>query len=29
MDLQGNCMLSPKYPTIPNKDNYTDKEVII
>lgn len=29
MDLQGNCMLSPIYPTKPNKDDYTDEEVII
>ena len=29
MELQGNCMLSPIYPTKPDKDSYTDDEVII
>lgn len=29
MDLQGNCMLSPIYPTKTNKDDYTDKEAIM
>lgn len=27
MELQGNCVLSPIYPTNPDKDAYTDKEV--
>lgn len=29
MDLQGNCMLSPIYPTRLNKDDYTDEETIM
>lgn len=29
MDLQGNCMLSIIYPTKPNKNDYTDEEVIM
>lgn len=29
MDLQGNCMLSPIYPTKSNKDDYTDEEAIM
>lgn len=29
MELQGNCMLSPIYPTKPNKDDYTDEEIIM
>lgn len=29
MNLQGNCMLSPIYPTKPNKDDYTDEEMIM
>ncbi len=29
LDLQGNCMLSPIYPTKPNKDNYTEEEAIM
>ncbi len=29
LDLQGNCMLSPIYPTKPNKDNYTKEEAIM
>ncbi len=29
LELQGNCMLSPIYPTKPDKDAYTDDEVII
>ncbi len=27
MELQGNCMLAPIYPTNPNKDAYTEDEV--
>ena len=27
MELQGSCVLSPIYPTNPDKDAYTDKEV--
>ena len=29
MKLQGNCMLSPIYPTNPDKDAYTDEEVLM
>lgn len=29
MELQGNCMLSPIYPTNPDKDAYTDEEVLM
>lgn len=29
MELQGNCMLTPIYPTKDDKDAYTDEEVII
>lgn len=29
MELQGNCMLSPIYPTNPDKDSYTDEEVLM
>lgn len=29
MDLQGNCMLCPIYPTKPNKDDYSDEEAIM
>ena len=27
MELKGNCMLAPIYPTSMNKDDYTDEEV--
>ncbi len=26
MELQGNCMIAPIYPTNPDKDAYTDEE---
>lgn len=26
MELKGNCIISPIYPTNPNKDAYTDEE---
>lgn len=29
MELQGNCMLAPIYPTNPDKDAYTDEEAEI
>lgn len=29
MELQGNCMLTPIYPTKPDKDAYTEDEVVI
>ena len=29
MELQGNCMLTPIYPTKDDKDAYTDEEVIM
>ena len=29
MELQGNCMLTPIYPTKPDKDAYTKDEVVI
>lgn len=29
MELQGNCMLSPIYPTNLDKDSYTDEEVLM
>ena len=29
MELQGNCMLTPIYPTRDDKDAYTDEEVIM
>ena len=29
MELQGNCMLMPIYPTNPDKDAYTEEEVIM
>lgn len=29
MGLQGNCMLTPVYPTSKNKDAYTENEAII
>ncbi len=29
MELQGNCMLMPIYPTNPDKDAYTKEEVIM
>lgn len=29
MELKGNCVLAPIYPTNPDKDAYTDEEVII
>ena len=29
MELQGNCMLSPIYPTNPNKDAYTEEEALM
>ena len=29
MELQGNCMLTPIYPTKSDKDAYTENEVII
>lgn len=29
MELQGNCMLCPIYPTNPNKDAYTKNEVLM
>ena len=29
MEIQGNCMLTPIYPTKDDKDAYTDEEVII
>ena len=28
MELSGNCMLCPIYPTNPDKDAYTDEEAI-
>lgn len=29
MELQGNCMISPIYPTNIDKDAYSDKEILI
>ena len=29
MELQGNCMLTPIYPTKDDKDAYTDEEVLM
>lgn len=29
VDLQGNCVLAPIYPTKPDKDAYTNEEVIV
>lgn len=29
MELQGNCMLTPIYPTKPDKDAYTEDEIVI
>lgn len=29
MELQGNCMISPIYPTNKDKDSYSDKEILI
>lgn len=29
MELQGNCMLTPIYPTKPDKDAYTEDEVLM
>lgn len=29
MELEGNCVLAPIYPTNPDKDAYTEEEVII
>ncbi len=29
MELQGNCMLSPIYPTKPDKDAYTENEALM
>lgn len=29
VELQGNCVLGPIYPTKPDKDAYTDEEVLI
>lgn len=29
MELQGNCMISPIYPTNIDKDSYSDKEILI
>lgn len=29
MELKGNCMLPPIYPTKSNKDDYTDEEVLM
>lgn len=29
MELKGNCMLPPIYPTKPDKDDYTEDEVLI
>ncbi len=29
MELQGNCMLTPIYPTNPDKDAYTESEAVM
>lgn len=29
MELQGNCMLTPIFPTNPDKDAYTEAEVLV
>lgn len=29
MELQGNCVITPIYPTNPDKDAYTDEQVIV
>ncbi len=29
MELQGNCMIAPIYPTNPNKDAYTEDEAMM
>lgn len=29
MELEGNCVLTPIYPTNPDKDAYTEEEVLV